>query len=224
MKGAAGRKAGGGKASPGGGGGGETLQAKAEEAYETYGGGASDNAAQLESEYKEWAESLSEDSIEALRTYQGSAYRSLNKWLRGLGKENLSKREADYMAQLTAKLDVATSQAVIRKNTYVYRGVTASALKAFGITSGEQLVGMTLLDKGFMSTSVARSASEGFAGSRGVTFRIKLPRGSKAAVPLAATKSMTHENEIILPRGTKIRVTGYHQVGNRVFADAVLVK
>ena len=150
---------------------------------------------------------------ESLRDYAGEAYTDINDGLRGGPMKAMDP---------ATRAKVKVLDGVIKKNqlpetAQVYRGLSAQLTKV--------KVGDTFTDKGFMSTSMDPAIASGFAD--GVVFRIKVPKGTNAALignktPVAGGGAGSEE-EILLGRGTKIKVTGYKKVGSGYVVDAEVV-
>lgn len=85
--------------------------------------------------------------------------------------------------------------------TQLTREVDASAFGGIGdLTS---LIGRTITDRAYMSTSRSAHYSSGGA----VTMHITAPRGTRA-VDAARHSAMPGQQEVILARGTRLRITG----------------
>lgn len=131
-------------------------------------------------------------------------YRGFNHFLRTgylLDEDSFrGSRMKRYYADATKVIDTCFQP--LRTDVQVYRGVTKSM---------EWSVGDEFIDKGYVSTSLSsKVAVEGF-GIKGfpsvstnfVLYRIHLKKGQKF---IGITKN--NEEELLLPRNTKFRVTG----------------
>ena len=113
-------------------------------------------------------------------------------------------------------ITAAIDKSELTANTEVYRGVTgkhAGAIKSMS-------PGDTMVDHGFMSTSSSPSAASLFAEESGGTtltvMRVRVPAGTKA-VPLSKYKAgLGDERELLLQRGTKMRMTGRSIIGSGI--------
>ena len=106
-----------------------------------------------------------------------------------------------------ADITAAINKSELTSNAEVYRGVTgkhAGAIKSMS-------PGDTMVDHGFMSTSSSRSAAAKFGlegGESSTVMRVRVPAGTKA-VPMSKYKAgLGSERELLLQRGTKMRMTG----------------
>ncbi len=137
--------------------------------------------------YKVWAKELAYSEKNALIDYSNSAYQDINNTLRTKGKEAahpLVKAKIEAIDAALAKAPGLPHDVVLK------RGVGGN----FPLTVGD-----TYEDKGFMSTSVG----DGFSGSN--QFVIKAPKGAKAAY--LTMSSHTKEKEVLLPRGSQLKIT-----------------
>jgi hypothetical protein len=88
----------------------------------------------------------------------------------------------------------------------VWRGLQGGADQVFGAgrMSGD-MTGLEWQEKGFMSTSVRKSAAREFTQSAGsVLMRVVAPKGTGAAK--LAERENDGEGEVVLQRGLKLRV------------------
>jgi hypothetical protein len=173
--------------------------------------------------YQEWWDSLNPDEQRALRMYQDMTHGSINHYLRE-GTAHQPYTEAQLQGMIK-DLDRALARGRLGRDVTVYRGVY-SARVVYG-TTPEGLVGRTIHDKGFHSTSLSRKiAQEDFAGRHpeAVTFRIQVPKGSKGGyLGSLGSRDMVHEREFLLPRGQKYRVTKVTKTSKGYIADAELL-
>lgn len=151
---------------------------------------------------------------DALEWYTGSAHRYLNRDLRRGGD-----LEGEH-ERMTALMDSAFEKAPESTEPFmVARGVDGGAMQAMleaagysgpevGFWNLEELVGKTLMDKGFTSTSYYRdngSPTDTAAFKTNVLLRIVVPPGSKSLELEGITKHKG-EREVLLPRDTQYEV------------------
>lgn len=165
-------------------------------------------AAAMQKKMKNW----SPQESHALSAYTGSAYGPMNNALR-------KDPHAAPMTAHTANLikNAQSGMAPVTKNFMTFRG---TSLAQFGISNTlngglfsplaelTKLIGKTITDKGFVSTSI----SPGTAFSGGIRLNIKVPEGT----PGAYVKSISlhsSENEFILAAGTKFIVESVKPTG-----------
>lgn len=164
-----------------------------------------------------WAGKLNYAEEDAIDSYQGSSYGPMNKYLRETAKGNqiaVDSYNKQYINRMTEALDKAS----LAEPTVVYRGVRTHSLTW---DEAQKLVGTTQIDPAFGSTTysshMARNwvtdsnHSNGSASKPFITYRISLPKGAKAAHPYAATGSMSYENEVIVQRNARYKITSVSQ-------------
>jgi hypothetical protein len=154
---------------------------------------------------------LTPSELEAVKAYQGHQYGPINDFLR--------ERRADIIPEVQKHiphLESATSKSTINKDIRLYRGIRLD----FGVDV-HGLVGSTITDKGFASTSLNRKVARNF-GELTIEFTAKA--GTRG---LAVHKANTNaflmfgiplkESEVLLPRGSSLKILsvgkrkgGYH--------------
>ncbi|MEE1301474.1 MAG: ADP-ribosyltransferase, partial [Bacteroidales bacterium] len=122
----------------------------------------------------DWLKTISATEKSGVRTYTGSAYTDMNRYLRG------QSSSTSYAKEIKA-CQSALSKASLPKETIVRRGSDYNMLKELGIgnvtpQNKNQFIGAIVTDKGFVSTSP--TSGGGFSGS--IEYVIKLPQGSQA--------------------------------------------
>jgi hypothetical protein len=160
-------------------------------------------------EYRDWQNKetdsahLSIDERAAMTTYSGSHYSDINSALRA------GKRPSDWLGGVADRLDFAIAKGRAPRDLVVYRGMT----------SNEQTVGLkkgsVFRDKAFMSTSASPKVASGFSYNGGVVFHIKIPKGA-ISIPMTKNGHYEQEREILLPRGTSLRVNSVRKDANGV--------
>jgi hypothetical protein len=87
----------------------------------------------------------------------------------------------------------------------VYRGSSADLLGGYHTVSEiQQLVGATVIDKGYTSASISKSKT--FGGSIG--YKIVVPPGKGRGAYVGNISSEKSEVEYLLKRGTHYKITG----------------
>ncbi len=152
-----------------------------------------------------WASSLTADQKQALKDYTGGYYYSnINAALRQ-GKMP-DGREGEIVKHVDSALENASTETKIT----LYRGISPSSAARL---NGQLGKGSIITDRGFVSTSSSRAiarALRGFqtANGTGLMMEIQVRAGSRVA-SLAAVSGTPGEQEMLLPRGSSFRVTGY---------------
>ncbi len=150
-------------------------------------------AFQTSSEYKDYFDTLSADSANAVWDYTKNEYITINKGLRGLSK--IGKETQGQINSISSMFE--GTKGIIDKNIKVYRSGSLNRVWK----EGEMFV-----DEGFTSTSL-RKSSIGKFGKR-VNFEIRVPKGSRA-VPISELAAES-EYEVLLDKGTRFKVVKVH--------------
>jgi hypothetical protein len=173
--------------------------------------GADDFAA---ANFAGWKATLTPAERGAIATYQRTeGYRAVNRALRH-GKGPLDPGVGPTIQHL----DAAMGRGRVADPVVVHRGIK-DVKSAFGAEDPSHLVGGTIRDRGFVSTSLTANVADRFAGhgERAARVEIHLPAGHPAIAPPQATGRLGDEREILLPRDGRFRVTGHRveAVGKR---------
>jgi hypothetical protein len=169
-------------------------------------------------------ENVSHDAAAVIENYTDRQFNEMNGILRG-------KTYSDALTQSTQK-SIDTMKAVIdnappHPELTVYRAFRSQELR----NQAEQLVGQTVTEKGFMSTTASTTFVNRWASGRLyddalIGVRLRVPPGVPALyVPSNAYGSK--EYEFILPPGTGMnvtKVTQFKEGGILIDADAVRTK
>jgi len=185
--------------------------------------------AQLNVAFAPWAHSLSEEESLALLTYTGSGHERINARLRA--REGLSLEAVDpwdppspvareALMSTIRRLDAVISRGQVPTTLTVYRGRE----RHVPLAEAQQRIGGIARDYGFVSTSLALHVAALVAGYQktwlaadpstvqvrcGTLYEITIPAGSRAAwVDIHEDRK---EYELLLPRGSRFRVTGVRQ-------------
>ncbi len=169
--------------------------------------------------------SLSESETHALLNYGDAGYyHDINTPLREgkplieesnpLSTSDGTQRGYLSTAEVVAGLDSALSHSQLPENMNLYRGIN-NWQKVFGVGSEDELVGKTVRDNGFISTSVEKSIAAPLGSTVKDSFltvaQIRCPQGMHA---VAMTPNFTEFEEVILPRGTSFKITSVVHEGN----------
>ena len=171
------------------------------------------------------SDDVSLDHINSLMAYTGNSS-SINGGLRN-GK--LSERDKKIVKHLD---EVISSAKPTKADTTVYRGITADSDFAKKLASAKE--GEVISDKAFMSTSVNKSKAleyardAGDAGSKkgksgGVVMEINVPKGTKT-INLSGESDVNANEEVILGRGTSVKVTSVTKKGGETHVKVDVVK
>ena len=166
-------------------------------------------------------DTMSAEEAAVLKSYQGSGYEDTNLLLRtngGVGT-SLTAEEIVVAKIHVAKLDTLIARTPpLKEDVVVYRGIGRKAADSMGVRSenanGETVIsaknGTLFVDAGFASTSLVSGAALDFSQNSRIALQVTVPKGSKALVMNTARSSprMAPEHEVILPRNSKMIVTG----------------
>lgn len=159
------------------------------------------------SSLKQHAPAPSSAQANALATYGGSGYASINAALRH------GEGGSTHIKNATKHIDEYLKNAELPEDTTLYRGVKGEYAK---ILKSILLEGTKFVDKGFVSTSVRKEISEGF--SHGLLFKINAPKGTKGAA-IGSYSGHHGEHEVLLPRNTVFKVKSYDPHSGHVEVD-----
>ena len=114
-------------------------------------------------------------------------------------------------------MDSAMAKSFLAEDLTLYRGAKLPSIGKLSLEDAQKLVGQTIEDKAFVSTSKLESfATEGFeavdSGFEQIGFIIKAPKGSKG-IDINAHKlaKWEDEQEVLLPRNSRFKVTKIYE-------------
>jgi len=146
---------------------------------------------------------VSASDLELLSAYSGDGESDdVNPWLRGMQPEYADPDDPDDVARIQATVDAMDrvfNTASLAEDTTVYRVAPL----------GEVKVGDRITDRAFMSWTSKKGVVNRYAGSGGdsVVIKADLPKGAKAIRYNDYNRHVGAPGEVILPRGTTVRVT-----------------
>lgn len=141
---------------------------------------------------------LTTEQYHAIQSYTGSGYHQINGHLRS------GDPVSDQVKEHIKNLDEAFKGASLKEDRTVWRGVNREVAKQ--LFGDELRTGMTIMDKGIISTSTSQSFAANWKGTQGILLEIKAPKGIPALDVHKMSVSGKHEAEILLPRNTQFRV------------------
>lgn len=177
--------------------------------------------AELDQHFRSWADALSDEQVDALYSYCGVSYESVNSYLRGWGSFLIDDARGRALAvKRVRELDLALAGAALPFPLLVYRGV-----KYPWLAEPEALVGTVIADKGFQSVSLTTDIARKFTGryhewdyrqsqqQPAALLEIVLPAGAPAAPAVLAyldrvpyAKDNLIERELLLARDSHLLV------------------
>jgi hypothetical protein len=166
-------------------------------------------------QYDNWYNNLSAGEMDTIGNYTGDGYMNLNGYLRRGGDvapPGSSPATVKYYQDLKVIIEseirdfenVIANSPGLPNNTVLYRNVRMKDM-AVAIRKGEIVVGDTIVDKGFCSTTTSEIYKMKNAPVRWV---ISAEKGTKGAyVAFEELTNYVYEQEFILNHGTKFLVT-----------------
>lgn len=164
--------------------------------YEEKGDLSAKELKELREEALNWRNLLDEE-INILQQYTNELYADVNGALRS------GDIDADT-ASIADVLNGAIEKSLLPQNTILFRGVSGP----FADQMGTLKPGDAIIDPGFTSTTldakVARNITARHDG-RAVVMRIYADQGARALIPAQDSHYFADEDEVLLPRGTRLR-------------------
>lgn len=149
----------------------------------------------------------------AITRYSGNSYDAWNKQLRGSFGKNAGSFKDDTQ-QFDAWLERASfpeTAVVRRKVSDNYAAYLIEEAESYAEIGGHEHGQHQFEDHGYIST-------DNWSGS--LTIEITIPKGARAAA-VGNYSSHPHENEIVIARGSKFRVTGFDTATMTLKADLI---
>ena len=162
-----------------------------------------------------WANKLDPSAIAAVRSYTGTAYANINATLRGI-----EQRFDDGNDICAITLHQSLGKAELPCDCTVYRGTSNKALGALRFLPDSMIVGKTIMDEGFMSTSL--NPSDAFGGD--ILLEIDAPSGSHGAYVGSISSAGHHESEVLFDAGQIMTIVGasHDNTGRRIIKVRLL--
>lgn len=148
----------------------------------------------------------SKDQKSALKGYTGSLYSQYNNYLRHGGTLAPNFKQDIILMQ--------SAMMPLQQHTLLRRGTGWDALPAeyHGFDNAQKLIGKTIEEPGFTSTTVAGESGH-FGGP--LQLEIEAPVGTAAAFVNGISHYKNQENEMLLAAGTKFKVLSVEQKGHQ---------
>jgi len=195
-----------------------------------------DNFFKQQKSYQKWYNGLSEEQKKAINYYtREEGYTRINGILRN-GKENYEQEVyrlaydedrpyiKETIKEASQAMDVlkTVNDFVPEKSFKTYRGI--SFWDREDIYSELQIGENTILDRGFMSTSLDQTIIDDFAdGGREYRFEITVPRGYTKGKYIGELSDVSHEKEFLFNPESKFKIIDIKTEGSvtRVVAEAI---
>jgi hypothetical protein len=168
---------------------------------------------------------LTAEEFAAVDKYaSGTEFQAVNGLLRG--RAEYAQDTPEIRATIT-HLDGAMDKSPLENDLMVYRGIKSRKFMGENAEHPEKMVGAIITDKGFTSTSASTQVAASFmqGGGNGVQLEIHVPRGTKAIDirDVLHTDLAWEEHEILLHRGSEMRITKVEQHGSHLYMKADVI-
>lgn len=175
-------------------------------------------------------EELSGPELVSLKNYASTSHKTINSGLRNNWDPNFRDIPDDLdtierYKQEIVNLDSAMETSYLAEDLTLYRGTKFPELSRqnLSIENAEKLVGQTIEDKGFVSTSLKKEFADiGFGESKEyqIGFIIKAPKGTHG-IDMNGLKLSNYkdEEEILLNRNMKFRITKVYDDSYNVLGE-----
>lgn len=163
-----------------------------------------------------------QEQYHALIGYKGNTYKGVNQFLRGTIQETPGgslQRAAIFLQEQVDLIDSAMENSTVPEDIITYRGMNISRI----MEEGEDIVGKTFKDEGYVSTSLSALDAHDFASGKsyGVLARIFVPSGTNGIYldgqqfrdELDRDFEVGVEEELLLDRGYTYRVVRFDPGG-----------
>lgn len=150
----------------------------------------------------------------------GSHFEKMNGALRGNPEANVPTEHVAGIHALTATIN----KSYLKQPTIVHRGLPDTP------ENRKLIAGKTMTDHGFMSTStdeeLAKLSADPIEEGKGIIMHIKLPTGTKAVSigDQFDKEGGFNQHEVLVQRGSHLKITGRRQAGGYTHVDAMLIK
>lgn len=139
------------------------------------------------------------DELLGPRDYSGSMYHIINETLRenrqAMGSTRLAIERIDQV--------FAYESSTLREDKVLWRGLNEEWKD---LRKSRLDIGVTYQDDAFVSTTMDRDFAKKWAGSRGVVFQMIVPKGTPAIYLDSFSVNQGDEVEVLLPRGSQVRI------------------
>lgn len=185
------------------------------------GGGGGGGGAASSSE----SQALTADEKSAVATYQGADYAFINTWMRNPDNGGNQQDKKFYLDKADKISKAIDKQAPLKGEEVVYRGIRTDKNTIKGFVKDA-----VLEDKAFMSTTTNREVAKNFGNT---VISIRVPKGTRALkmTDIIDNTSSRNEAEMLLQRGTKIKIThvrqekgGFLGMGAKTYIEARVIE
>lgn len=148
----------------------------------------------------------------ALIDYSGDSYGPIN------GAFRMGGKPEGHLGDVADRLDSALAKSKCPRDMVVYRGIGSKSIV------GHLKPGDVFHDKAFLSTTASSEVAHDSFADGGVVFHITIPKGANA-MPMAKEGKYPKEQEILMPRNTRMHINKVenHANGTTIIHAHVLV-
>lgn len=154
---------------------------------------------------------LSKSQENALTKYSGSAHQTINSGLRS-GK--LSASDKKTVAELDSAMKASDKKMELIGNPKLYRAADIPEIKN-ALKQNKNLVGVEFTDKGFVSTTKSLDVAKSFQRGDSQILIVSAPKGTKMIDMAKHSEFGDKEQEVLLSRGLKFKVTKVEKVKDK---------
>src|SRR6185295_9812198 len=127
------------------------------------------------------------------------------RYLRGKMPGSFTDKEKKQLEKLAGGLDGALEDAKLPEDVTVFRGFVNSSLPE----KLSDLVGKTVTDKSYVSTTILPGKAEGFIHVKdGIIAELRLPKGYNAGYVEKVSRH-PEEKEVLIPRNRSFKIMGF---------------
>ena len=168
-----------------------------------------------------WQKQLTEDSRGAIDAYTGDVYADLNTWLRA-GMED----EDEWLESLVADIDAGIAEFNLKREVSALRGTSTGVLKELGLDV-DNIVGETLWDPAYLSSTLAKSVADDFAdiavrdsGGQRVFLQLDIPSGKGRGAFVDSVSANSGELEFLIKRDAQFEVYASEEIDGDILLKA----
>lgn len=156
-----------------------------------------------------WRSNMTDEEYDYTRQYTSWHYEEINDSIRS----NID--DPSSWDPRTSEIDSALSKFQLTENIVTYRGLGMGAIDAMipGANTmslselNSAFSGAIISDPAFLSTSITQSVAQDFASSHNYILKINVPKGKGRGAYVHSISSHPNENEFLMPRNTKLKIT-----------------
>lgn len=168
-----------------------------------------------------WQMNLAEGHSNAINAYTGKAYTDLNTWLR-LDKQG----DNEELERLVSDIDSGIEGFVLSQDISVLRGTSTGVLEGIGLEL-DSIVGKTLKDPAYLSSTIAKSIADDFAdmavsksGGQRIFLQFDIPSGKGRGAYVDSISANSGELEFLIKRNAQFEVYAVEELEGDILLKA----